>query len=576
MVGFAIFDKDSRLLLWNAAMTDACESPLDLFRPGTPLKSFIERLGEPTGEDRALASGRVVRLSREPLDSGQTALLWEDLSELRLAEQRYDIAMRAMNEGVYDWDITSGTIYYSERVMASTGMTPDVNRTPKDWRGRIHPEDLSEYDRRLVEHFKGQSERFEYDYRFRALDGSWRWARQHGIALRDASGHAYRMIGSTGDITKLKRIELALRESEERYALATRAATAGVYEWNIESGAMIVSDRAREFFDFRPGELTPAIWNERIHADDFAGYRRATVTHLKGETPILEHEYRVRDGAGTYRWIHDRGIAVRSSAGRATKLIGVINDITQSKLAAIELHEARDRAEALTKAKSEFLANMSHELRTPLNAIIGFSEVLNERMFGELNAKQAEYIKDILGSGRHLLSLINDILDLSKVEAGHMELELSHLQVPEVLSASIALVRERATRHGIELKLDAGPGVGEIQADERKLKQIALNLLSNAVKFTPDGGRIVMSARLDDGEVSIAVQDSGVGIAPEDQMAVFEEFKQVGGDHARKSEGTGLGLTLTKRLVELHGGRIQVQSAPGRGSTFTFTLPIRH
>jgi signal transduction histidine kinase len=235
---------------------------------------------------------------------------------------------------------------------------------------------------------------------------------------------------------------------------------------------------------------------------------------------------------------------------------------------------------AANQHKSEFLANMSHELRTPLNAIIGFSEVLAERMFGEVNEKQAEYLQDILSSGRHLLSLINDILDLSKVEAGRMELELSRFDLSAALDNAVTLMRERATRHAIRLDVLVDPAVGAIVADERKVKQILLNLLSNAVKFTPDGGQVgvtVSSAQVvaePPGTVEIAVNDTGIGIASEDLATVFQEFRQVG-SVVERPEGTGLGLTLTKKFVELHGGRIWVASEVGKGSTFTFTLPGR-
>ena len=240
-----------------------------------------------------------------------------------------------------------------------------------------------------------------------------------------------------------------------------------------------------------------------------------------------------------------------------------------------ELDAKSRELEAASRHKSEFLANMSHELRTPLNAIIGFSEVLAERMFGEVNEKQAEYLQDIVDSGRHLLSLINDILDLSKVEAGRLELELARFHLPTALDQALTLVRERATRHGIALEVSLDEGLGEIVGDERKIRQVLLNLLSNAVKFTPEGGRVRVTATAADALVTIAVSDTGIGIAPEDQAAVFEEFRQVGRDGARKAEGTGLGLTLAKRFVELHGGRIGVRSHVGEGSTFTFTLPVR-
>jgi signal transduction histidine kinase len=238
-----------------------------------------------------------------------------------------------------------------------------------------------------------------------------------------------------------------------------------------------------------------------------------------------------------------------------------------------EIADKSRQLEAASRHKSEFLANMSHELRTPLNAVIGFSEVLLQRMFGELNAKQDEYLKDIYTSGQHLLSLINDILDLSKIEAGRMELAPAPFHLPTALENAVTLVKERAARHGISLQVDVDPRLGELVGDERKVKQVLLNLLSNAVKFTPEGGRITLKAAQKDGMVEIAVSDTGIGIAPEDQAAIFEEFRQVGSDETRKQEGTGLGLTLAKKFVELHGGRIWLESTPGHGSTFTFTLP---
>jgi GAF domain-containing protein/anti-sigma regulatory factor (Ser/Thr protein kinase) len=230
--------------------------------------------------------------------------------------------------------------------------------------------------------------------------------------------------------------------------------------------------------------------------------------------------------------------------------------------------------EAANRHKSEFLANVSHELRTPLNAIIGFSEVLGERMFGELNEKQAEYTDDILSSGRHLLSLINDILDLSKIEAGRMELEVTTFDLPLAIENALLLIRERASRHGIKLDRVIDGRIGDFTGDERKVKQVLVNLLSNAVKFTPEGGQIKVDASLGDSAAIISVTDTGIGIAKGDQEAIFEEFRQVGSNYAQKREGTGLGLTLTRKFVEMHGGKIWVESELGKGSKFTFTLPI--
>ena len=288
--------------------------------------------------------------------------------------------------------------------------------------------------------------------------------------------------------------------------------------------------------------------------------------------PLLR-EQRIMGGITIYR---------RRTGSFSPEVIKLLQTFATQSVLAIqnarlfrEIEEKSRQIEAANRHKSEFLANMSHELRTPLNAIIGFSEVLGERMFGELNEKQAEYTDDILSSGRHLLSLINEILDLSKVEAGRMELEVATFDLPLAIDNARTFVRERATKHGINLDVTVDERLGDFVGDERKIKQILLNLLSNAVKFTPEGGRIGIKARQADGSVEISVSDTGIGISPEDQAKIFEEFRQVGGDYAHKREGTGLGLTLAKKFVELHGGKIWVESEVGKGSTFSFTLPER-
>jgi signal transduction histidine kinase len=239
-----------------------------------------------------------------------------------------------------------------------------------------------------------------------------------------------------------------------------------------------------------------------------------------------------------------------------------------------ELRRLYDELETASRHKSEFLANMSHELRTPLNAIIGFSQVMREKMVGEVNEKQAEYLDDIISSGNHLLSLINDVLDLSKVEAGQVELEVAPFSLRDTLERGVSMVKERATQNGVGLTLEAGPQVGVVEADERRIRQVVFNLLSNAVKFTPEGGSISVSSARVNGEVHVSVADTGPGIAPEDQARIFEEFQQteVG---AKDSDGTGLGLALSKRFIELQGGRIWVESEPGKGSRFTFAIPAK-
>ena len=237
-----------------------------------------------------------------------------------------------------------------------------------------------------------------------------------------------------------------------------------------------------------------------------------------------------------------------------------------------ELKRLYRELETASRHKSEFLASMSHELRTPLNAIIGFSQMLRERMVGEVNQKQEEYLDDIISSGNHLLSLINDMLDLSKIEAGQVELDVAPFSLREALERDVSMVKERATRIGVGLTLEAGPHVEVVEADERRIRQVVFNLLSNAVKFTPEGGNVIVSSARVNGEVHVSVSDTGPGIAADDQARIFEDFQQTDLG-ARQLEGTGLGLALSKRLIELHGGRIWVESELGKGSMFTFALP---
>ncbi|HEV2012183.1 MAG TPA: GAF domain-containing sensor histidine kinase [Candidatus Limnocylindria bacterium] len=273
-----------------------------------------------------------------------------------------------------------------------------------------------------------------------------------------------------------------------------------------------------------------------------------------------------------------RGMVLRPFSAREIALVQTFADQAAIAIENVrlfnEIQEKGRQLEVASKHKSEFLANMSHELRTPLNAIIGFADVLGQRMFGELNEKQSDYLGDIGTSGRHLLDLVNQILDLSKVEAGRMDLDPSAFSPAETIRASLAFIRERAAAHRIEVAAEIPADLPTVTADERKIRQVLLNLLSNAVKFTPDGGRIGIAARAADGELEISVKDTGIGIPVEDQPAVFEEFRQVGQRSDRSREGTGLGLTLAKRFVELHGGRIWVESAVGTGSTFSFAIPV--
>jgi GAF domain-containing protein len=407
---------------------------------------------------------------------------------------------------------------------------------------------------------------------------------------------------SVGELKALGEVGQAVSSTLDLETVLTRIASHAVQLTGAAGGAIYEYDEATEEFNLRGSHQIEKEFIEALRANPARLGRGALAQAVTSGSPVeIAEILDEKDASATRLRLVLRQLGYRSLLAvplfREGRIMGgftiyrrtpgsfppeVVNLLqtfaTQSVMAIQnarlfrEIEEKSRQIEAANQHKSEFLANMSHELRTPLNAIIGFSEVLGERLFGELNEKQAEYTDDILTSGRHLLSLINEILDLSKIEAGRMELELATFDLALAIENARTFVRERAIKHGINLDVTVDERLGDLVGDERKIKQVLLNLLSNAVKFTPEGGRIGINAKQADGAVEISVSDTGIGIAPEDQPKIFEEFRQVGSDNAKKVEGTGLGLTLAKKFVELHGGRIWVTSEVGKGSTFTFTL----
>ncbi len=341
-------------------------------------------------------------------------------------------------------------------------------------------------------------------------------------------------------------------------------------EWPVE----LVSDGIRKLGYF-PEDLTSGkmcIW-DLVHPEDRERVQKELIINIEHKESDFKQEYRALTKAGDIRWVDERTLIKRASNGKLISIQGIIFDITESKEAEKALVEAKMVAESANQTKSQFLANMSHELRTPLNSIIGFSDVLTDEMFGELNAKQKQYASNINKSGKHLLKIINDILDISKVEAGKVELEPEGFDLHALISEVMLTIEPLAKQKGVELLIESGNSSCNIYADKLKIKQIMINLLSNAVKFTDSGGNVEVILACDEDEVSVSVKDSGIGISEAEQDELFRPFKQLDSANNRKYEGTGLGLVLVKKFVQLHHGNIYVKSSPGQGSTFTFVIP---
>ncbi len=537
--------------------------------------------------------------------------VWLDITPRRRAQEE----LRATQEQVRRILSASPAVIYSLRV-AGTAVAPVwvsdnissvLGYTPLDcleknwWQRRVHPAERAQARKNLI-HLLLEGHVVQ-EYRFRHKDRSYRWLRDEGRVVRWHSDEPVEVVGSWSDITERKIAEEALYSAEgslqagRERTRAAEARLARVFDTTPDAVVMINLDHTVVYLNGSARSLFGIGAEDDLDSRRFFGFQPDWAAQ-----DITEHGLPMALAAGV--WTGES--AILTSAGQEIPVLlqillhagtrpeermlsFIARDISEIKRVEAELRQAKDEAERANRAKSEFLSNMSHELRTPLTSILGFSELLAEGSCGEVNAQQELYLENILTSGRDLLSLVNDLLDLVKIEAGRIDLELVDIQVGPFVADIVDAMQAMAAKAGLGLEQHLEPSLPAVRVDPRRFKQMLLNLLSNAIKFTSGGGRIDVhvqvkktiqprgSVKIPGTWLAIAVTDSGVGIALEDLDRLFLAFEQVAGKQPAARPGTGLGLALTRRLARYHGGHVWVESAGlNQGSTFVLALPVRH
>ncbi|MEO1037953.1 MAG: PAS domain-containing sensor histidine kinase [Pseudomonadota bacterium] len=525
---------------------------------------------------------------------GLCALLLHHMSKLRAtkvqladSERRFRLAIEGARCGVWDWDIDNDAVYITDSMARMLGRTAGESLSGALFLGLLSNDDRGKLRTALNSADDGEP----LDVEIRASQVPV-WMQMRGRPFPSPDGSGRRMVGVAIDITERKGAQARVAAAETRLRAALESMTESFVLWDSRRRLVLWNRKFREFFGFPDGQLKPGISYNAVEA---AAGRAIFAAHASsyGETEGA-FELELKDG----RWLHyserrtaegglvSVGADITALKDQEQTLVRSESDLKQTVLdlelsreqiqeLATKYEQEKIRAEEANRSKSEFLANMSHELRTPLNAINGFSEIMLQEMFGPLgDEKYKGYVGDILSSGQHLLSLINDILDMSKIEAGKMNLQPEMVLPGDLIEQCLRLMRARAEEKQIMLRAE-GADLPEIEADPRAIKQVLLNLMSNAVKFTPDGGRVVVRGFDAADGVVLQVADSGIGIPEDDLPRLGRAFEQIESHHAKSHQGSGLGLALSKSLVELHGGTLRIDSVLGKGTTVSFTLPAR-
>ena len=618
--GFALYDSKDRLVLSNKRFTNflyrlseggapigetfgdmvrrAAESGLVPAAEGCVEEWIQERLEahrNPSGPNvYQLRDGRWFQVNERKTRDGGRVAVYMDITELKQHEQELDRANKEKDTALRELNAVLDNIRYGILFMDENLVIRLTNRAYREiWGideafytpGRtliddiartrelgLYMEDAEDFDalveNRLASLNMGTSEPAEMQL------SNGKTLQYQYVVLPDG-GH----MATYFDITELKQTEEALRLSEERYALAVKGSNDGLWDWDTDNDRIYISQRFQDIAGMTHGKtvLDSDEMLQYVHPDDRPRHLEAMRAHLRGEAEFYIAEYRFRGDDGIDRWVLNRGIGQRDDGGHMYRVAGSLTDINVRKEAEMALRHAKEQAEAATRTKSQFLANVSHELRTPLNAIIGLAEMLREEAEESDDEELREPLQRIVSAGRHLLHLINDLLDLTKIEAGRLDLHIEDFYITPMVHDVSTTARALATANDNELIIESEEDLGTMHSDITRVRQILLNLLSNAFKFTEQGTVTLRAERETDasGEwLSVEVADTGIGMTEEQVAGLFQEFSPADNSMTRKYGGTGLGLAISRRLCELLGGEITVESQYGEGTTFTVRLPV--
>ena len=471
--------------------------------------------------------------------------------------------------GTWSYDPDAETYHFSSEL--SLGHEGSAAPVPVSMLQLIQHEDDRDRDSEIRDRITREGGTAEAEMRYREADGTWTHLQVHYRAGQKTASGKYEMFGVSQNITPVAIARDIANGVSQRLRFALRSAKAGVFEYNYLDRSFRVSEELAELLGAETLNGIGADALALFAPDDRERARGFFAGAAAAHAPI---DVRIAQARGM-RWMRFYfDVIKRNLDGTPAWGVGLLLDIDEQKHQEIALAEAQRTADFANRTKTEFLANMSHELRTPLNAILGFSEVMAQQIFGPLGAKYVDYAQDIHKSGSHLLELVNDVLDLSKLEAGKLELHEAELDVSRLAEDCIGLVKNRANAGRVHLRAEFPPSLPLLRADERVTRQLLLNFLSNAVKFTPEGGTVVVRASRDRADrFCLAVSDTGIGMTPAEIKVALSPFGQIDSRLARKSEGTGLGLPICKSLMDLHGGELLVESHPGKGTTVTARFP---